>query len=875
MVVDIIFGVATIFSASERGVKELHKINRLKISQIRNKILKMVNLEQEDHIRKFFGYSELKEAHEKYKQEGTANEDSLFDLFSIACNHSMTRDDFNKLWKIIEKEIFTNLSDEQRDFIFLGKLGSIKQNTEKIIKDGEKTHQTQEKMHQDILEIKNTIQTKPESITNENYDTELKKYLESTKISNEYKHEQDNIPLYQYYEETKIVKLAVDSWDLSDDEADEVEEIFEWSDFLENNETYIVLGATFGVGKTSLTKMMAADLAEKKLNDLPNEELYIPVLIPLNKSLERFYGMGLDNFLKEIITPGENRKNKKILLIFDGLDEYAGKSDYAGPKGLLKKICEYRNDYSKIKAIITTRLEAGFPSDLDLREDDEYLRLLPFEEDQVKIFFEKYGLQNIDYFQVTKYDFNSSDIRKPLFCWMLALSLSNDPHFSLELKEDWNSKIKKSLLYMKFSNSLLEGKYKKRDKKTFENIDREKIILRKLAALKQTHTNNLFKDTLKKKLESYKINIDSENLDILLDSILTSYFHLNDFNNKPDVSFIHKTFQEYYLAEYYIECILEKKPFRINVGIPSETTLQFLSGLLELIKLNDDSKAKEYKEQFLSTFKHVKGSDLSSSHSLVDEAKVKAFLNHNCWENIHQENMILNKEELVGEDEFWHSYARNNTIYENVWIYRWISLFIFETLENSCEKIEGKKLETLVKNTSNLIPPDLRKLTRANLAGSNFETVDISQAEMAHIDLSGKSKLYNTNLALSNLRNANLANANLTGADLHDANLIDANLSGAILNNANLRGAKLTNANLSGASLKSTDLSDANLESITFVNTKTKNIIVNDQTVTTGIILFDKNNELERKNQIKNELEKIEEIFKHNIKRDNPGLLEV
>jgi hypothetical protein len=42
------------------------------------------------------------------------------------------------------------------------------------------------------------------------------------------------------------------------------------------------------------------------------------------------------------------------------------------------------------------------------------------------------------------------------------------------------------------------------------------------------------------------------------------------------IDFIHRTFKEYLLAEYYIESLLKHKPYRLNIGTPTKETIDFL-----------------------------------------------------------------------------------------------------------------------------------------------------------------------------------------------------------------------------------------------------------------------------------------------------------
>ena len=97
----------------------------------------------------------------------------------------------------------------------------------------------------------------------------------------------------------------------------------------------------------------------------------------------------------------------------------------------------------------------------------------------------------------------------------------------------------------------------------------------------------------------------------------------------------------------------------------------------------------------------------------------------------------------------------------------------------------------------------------------NLSGADLSDADLSDADLSG-ADLRRADLSDANLSHANLSGAYLSRADLSDANLSHAHLSGtylscADLSDANLRHADLSGADLSGADLRRADLSDANL----------------------------------------------------------------
>jgi uncharacterized protein YjbI with pentapeptide repeats len=102
------------------------------------------------------------------------------------------------------------------------------------------------------------------------------------------------------------------------------------------------------------------------------------------------------------------------------------------------------------------------------------------------------------------------------------------------------------------------------------------------------------------------------------------------------------------------------------------------------------------------------------------------------------------------------------------------------------------------------------KLSGANLSGANLSEAFLREANLSEANLS-EANLSGAKLSWANISGANLIEANLSEANLSDVNLSDANLSGANLSGAFLNGANLCKAKLSGANLSGAKLSGANL----------------------------------------------------------------
>ena len=103
----------------------------------------------------------------------------------------------------------------------------------------------------------------------------------------------------------------------------EVKQIIKNELISQDGRHYLVVGASFGTGKTSMARMLVSEYASVCLDEGIHN--YIPILVFLNEDFRVEYGQySLDNLLENIIAPKNNEQSskRKILLILDGLDEY-------------------------------------------------------------------------------------------------------------------------------------------------------------------------------------------------------------------------------------------------------------------------------------------------------------------------------------------------------------------------------------------------------------------------------------------------------------------------------------------------------------------------------------------------------------------------
>jgi hypothetical protein len=427
---------------------------------------------------------------------------------------------------------------------------------------------------------------------------------------------------------------------------------------------------------------------------------------------------------------------------------------------------EKRKQFENIKVIITTRLEAGIPQKLDL---SSYIRLLPFNKDQVNIFFQRYGLpSSVTFDLLESYNLKEQEICKPLFCWMFGIMKRTKSKYKEQEQQDndtifkdiENPSITRSLLYQGFIHSIIRGKHQDiADKYHWSQYHTdEKRILRKIAALRRMHYPNILtKSMVIEGLKNYGIRYDEKSLKDVLEPILTSYFYLQSRSSLDlSIDFIHKSFGEYLLAEYYIESILVdgEKVHYLSVGVPTPETVQFLDAILELLNTENEN-VKEHVNILIKSL-------VTESKQELSQSIVKTTLIEHAQRLYEDEQIIFQTESFQQQNKIWNIAKFPVSKYHELWIHRWLLLFVLNKL--APEKISNKKmLEELIQETSHTMPFYLKRMAKLDLSFAKLSSTDLSFANLSFADLSF------ADLSSANLSSANLYNANLSGAELKNA----------------------------------------------------------------------------------------------------------
>jgi uncharacterized protein YjbI with pentapeptide repeats len=209
----------------------------------------------------------------------------------------------------------------------------------------------------------------------------------------------------------------------------------------------------------------------------------------------------------------------------------------------------------------------------------------------------------------------------------------------------------------------------------------------------------------------------------------------------------------------------------------------------------------------LRSFGYNKGVD---SHKILNNAIRD--LEDNASKSVDEESIVFfsvdddNVEEKYKAKNLWRQVDISSNDYVNLWLHRWISLYILKRL-NPDKELDKDKLTNIIRFSSGLVEGHLKI---KNLCNADLSHADLSKTRLSHVNLYD-ANLSKANLTEAKLPYANLSYANLSGGTLIEAVLSYADLSSATIHNTNLSHADLSFATLRNAKILNAVLPDANL----------------------------------------------------------------
>ncbi|MFT3679846.1 MAG: SMEK domain-containing protein [Ferruginibacter sp.] len=411
-----------------------------------------------------------------------------------------------------------------------------------------------------------------------------------------------------------------------------------------NNILFLI--ADFGKGKTSFLHHFASELAEQYLKthegffpvylNLNQYDIYSNS--PSLGVIANFLAKGFKIDIKE-----EYFKKKNYFFLIDSLDE-CGELTESNIEKVIKDINEIQNldiiNQRKNRIIIASRpLAKGLkeqiskykPYPIKLRDNDSeideivdnYISVHGFKSEQ----FDKYiefalkkfisnSKKNQDDFsgiartlisnilkgekinihsKLNKTILNESELKRPIFAYMIyKLIVSNSNFMDLG----------KVGIYISFINQLSRDAKHKDDTNHKISLEEEFVyrnILHSSALLWQYkrqsgEQTSLTKGDICRTIEEKEIDKDDRKVLTEFKEVESIHFLSHSYFGEKEntLHFQHQSFAEILLAEYYLKIIIkcaieentdvEEARIRLSIGLPTDQTVDFFKGLLELLK---------------------------------------------------------------------------------------------------------------------------------------------------------------------------------------------------------------------------------------------------------------------------------------------------
>lgn len=651
------------------------------------------------------------------------------------------------------------------------------------------------------------------------------------------------VPLRAYYNDGNVVELET--------------ELDSWLTAADKNDGIRLVSGGPGSGKSSLTKMWAAKLAEQGRIKV----LFIPLhhfepTADLVDAVGKFLQTG--DFLP--VNPlFPDHREERLLIIFDGLDELAmqgkiGERTAQDFVGEVKRTVDLIN-YQKIcvHVLISGRELVVQASESIFRKEKQVLHVLPYflskneckkytdpqnllAQDQRQLWWQSYGKVSGKDYSGLPAELDKENLREitaqPLLNYLVALSLRRG---ELDFSEETNL----NAVYDDLLTAIYDRGWDNcRQHRTLEDITENdfQLILEEIA-LAVWHSNG--RTTTVKEIENH---CDNSGLKNLLTSfqeglkensstgvtrlLMAFYFRQSGQDaGEKTFEFTHKSFGEYLTAKRIVQEIkliyedLEIKKSNFRKGCDEREALRrwallcgastmdeylwkFIFDEVRLVHLQDAAVVATWQQTFCNLIKSMICDGMP-----MELLRLKDFQEENRQAINAEDSLlavlgvfqrvtkILSKINFPDPAAFGALLARLQG--QRIGNSNPISFHCLSYLDLSgCVLTERGFIGA--------------NLVRANLEGANLRGANLEGANLRGANLEG-ANLLGANLERANLRGANLRGANLLGANLLGANLERANLERASLERANLERANLQGANLRGANLVRADLLEANL----------------------------------------------------------------
>jgi energy-coupling factor transporter ATP-binding protein EcfA2 len=659
------------------------------------------------------------------------------------------------------------------------------------------------------------------------YSARLQKRVDEPMFGEAFGLRQVYIPLRAYYEQ-KVKAEQINELSYSICPKDEVErvvvaletEICNWLDKGDKEDTIRVICGEPGCGKSSFARMLAARLAE---------EQKLPVLfIPLHQfDLKGDLVDAMSDFtqkknLDDMPPNPLERENaqKRLLLIFDGLDELAMQGEIAVQvaqdfiQEVQGKLSVFNSSEVRVLALICGRELIVEASRSKIRRDWQILHILPYfqtdeepekyryvdvenllEQDQRQIWWKTYAnLKGLKYDGLPQ-ELNQGNLieitAQPLLNYLVALSYDRG---KLEFSKESNL----NAVYADLLEQVYQRDWENRPYPIPRSIDERNFIriLEEIAVAcwhgnKRTATVSEIEKrctsiNLKQILEVFQKGVQEG-----VNATLTAFYFRQSgiHGSEPTFEFTHKSFGEYLTTRRIVRELgliqqqLSQHRKDPDIGWDEKECLK------RWVIICGSSPLDEYLLKFLRDEIRLQNKE----HVRQWQQTLCDLIGFMLWHGMPMEKLdprpryLEETRQSRNAEEALLAVLSCCAYYtETISQIKWPDLTIFRTW---LTRLQGQKIGPGS-------PVAFHCLNDLDLHNCILEFSDLRDA-----DLNG----------------SNLEGASLDGASLHGASLIDASLVGARLYRVRLDGARLCRANLNGASLVGASLDGANLNEASLV----------------------------------------------------------
>jgi hypothetical protein len=643
------------------------------------------------------------------------------------------------------------------------------------------------------------------------------------------------VPLRAYYKEKELDESSLSltpGMELPKRFVIDLEqELTSWLDGGAKGDALRVISGGPGSGKSTFAKIFAAHLAERGTTKV----LFVPMhLFDLKGDLVNAVGefvKGEGRLLDNPLDPkiGE----KRLLLIFDGLDELAMDGKLAQEicrqfiREVEKVLDRATNQERKIYALISGREMIIQAQESDFRKVNQILHLLPYyitdtkgpyvyvgpdevkQLDQRQQWWQQYGAITSAGYSGMPDVLTRKDLEEitsqPLLNYLVALSFKRG-----EL--DFTQEINRNRIYADLVRAVYERGWAGhlhpavRGMK-FDDFDRvlEEIGLAVWHGNGRTATVSEIHEHCKNANISRLLEVFQAGAEAGVTRLLLAFFFRRSGRNSTGeerFEFTHKSFGEYLAARRLVRGMERMRKELISREQDLDSGWDERTALSEWAKLCGPSSLDQYILSFLADEIKVRG--IARALQEVMAPLICFMLTHGM--PMEELNYIKSYKETTrqarnSEEGLLLSFgacSRSSRVIEPMdWpdsssFSRWISkLLVLLPSDDESSIAKGlihRYLSYLDIRNQNLIGYDF---SGANMEGTHFIQALLLRADFEQANLIN-ADLQEANMLKVNLTDANLAYANLKGATLIEANLLNANFEGAILIDAILDGTDLS-----------------------------------------------------------------------------------